>query len=45
VDLRPYQPKVPEEKLQALFTKGTVAWAGVKEPGAWVEELRGGHDG
>ncbi len=45
LDLRPYQPDVPAEKLAALFEKGAAAWADVDQPGAWVEELRGGSDG
>jgi len=28
--------------LQELFDKGAKAWAGVRDAGAWVEELRGG---
>lgn len=44
LDLRPYQPNVSPEKLEALFAKGAAAWNDVDQPGAWVEELRGGRD-
>jgi len=42
IDLRAYSPVVSDARLQELFDKGAKAWAGVRDAGAWVEELRGG---
>ncbi len=45
LDLQPYDTKVSEEEWQRLFAGGARAWAEVNEPGAWVEDLRGGSHG
>jgi len=43
IDLRAYAPaEISDTRLQELFEKGAKAWAGVRDAGAWVEELRGG---
>lgn len=41
IELRPYQPQVSDERLQALFEKGAAAWQDVPDAGAWVNEQRG----
>ncbi len=41
IELRPYQPEVSEDRLQALFEKGAVAWKNVPDASAWVNERRG----
>jgi hypothetical protein len=36
-----YNPHFDEEEFNKFTEKGSVAWASVENPGAWVEELRG----
>jgi hypothetical protein len=45
IELRAYQPEVPDDRLQELFDRGAKAWAEVADGGAWVDKLRGGSHG